>query len=149
MTAPDEGLMELARGLVLLLTHEDSDVMEWDDEKIAGLFATELAASDLARKAALVEKYRLGNLGTTIDKLTRERDALRDGMERLLDWTKAYPLEAFPEPDMKRAAQVLKDAGMTLDAVSASNFRHVLKRVAEIATEALSTLDAGGEHDQG
>lgn len=38
-----------------------------------------------------------------------------------------------------RPAKKLLDLGITIDAVSASNFRHVLKRVKEITDAALST----------
>lgn len=67
------------------------------------------------------------------DELARLREALGD----LRQWCNAYPVAVFPEPDLKCVAEVLKDAGLTLDAVSASNFRHVLKRVREITDAAL------------
>ena len=60
-------------------------------------------------------------------------DALRD----IIKWAEAYPLEVFPEPDLKRAARLLKTHGMTLDAISATAMRHVLKGVRRIAQEAL------------
>ena len=44
-------------------------------------------------------------------------------------WCRAYPLKVFPEPDFTRAAELLKAGGMNLDAISASNMRHVLTRV--------------------
>lgn len=62
-----------------------------------------------------------------------ERDELQERMDRIKSWCNAYPLSVFPEPDMTKAAEALKAAGLTLDAVSASNMRHVLKGVAEIA----------------
>jgi hypothetical protein len=43
----------------------------------------------------------------------------------------------FPEPDLKKAAEVLKANGMTLDAISASCMRHVVEGVGKIAREAL------------
>jgi hypothetical protein len=46
--------------------------------------------------------------------------------EMLASWAKAYPLDIFPEPDMKKAHAALQAEGMTLDAVSASNMRHVV-----------------------
>jgi len=52
-------------------------------------------------------------------------------MTRFNDWIKAYPLDIFPEPDFKKAHKVLKEHGMTLDAISASNMRHVLNGLKE------------------
>jgi len=48
---------------------------------------------------------------------------------RVEQWSHAYPETAFPEPDFKKAAQVLEDAGMTIDSISASNMRHVITRL--------------------
>ena len=52
-------------------------------------------------------------------------------------WMTAYPLRAFPEPDLKRAAEVLKAHGMTLDSISASNMRHVVQQIAPVADSLL------------
>jgi len=54
-------------------------------------------------------------------------------------WSKAYPLDIFPEPDFKKAASVLKQHGMTLDSISASNMRHVLEGLRD-EFEALEAL---------
>lgn len=70
-----------------------------------------------AREAALVER------------LERAEGAL----EQIETWSQAYPLAVFPEPDWKRVHEVLKAAGLRLDQVSASNMRHVITKVAEIA----------------
>ena len=58
-------------------------------------------------------------------------------IQRARDWCKAYPLAVFPEPDLKLAAKVLKDAGLTLDAVSASAMRHVLTGIVKPLADAL------------
>ena len=62
---------------------------------------------------------------------------LREALERLQTWAKAYPLNVFPEPDFKKVAVVLKAAGLSLDAVSASNMRHVISRAKDITDQAL------------
>ena len=67
-----------------------------------------------------------------IDRLTAENEAKDDVLRKIKDWCRAYPLEVFPEPDLKKAAKVLKEAGMTLDSISASNMRHVLKGIQKI-----------------
>jgi hypothetical protein len=62
----------------------------------------------------------------------------RTALERIIQWSEAYPLDVFPEPDLKKVREVLSAAGLSLDQVSASNMRHVITRVAEIARTALS-----------
>jgi hypothetical protein len=62
--------------------------------------------------------------------------------EEIGGWEQAYPLRAFPEPDLEKAATVLKASGMTLDAITASNMRHVVSRLAPSIHEAADALDA-------
>jgi hypothetical protein len=45
----------------------------------------------------------------------------------------------FPEPDLKKARQLLEAGGMTLDAISAHCMRHVVKGVGKIAKQALGS----------
>lgn len=61
----------------------------------------------------------------------------RTALERIVQWSEAYPLDVFAEPDLKKAREVLSAAGLSLDQISASNMRHVITRVAEIARSAL------------
>lgn len=60
-----------------------------------------------------------------------------DALEKLQAWADAYPLTIFPEPDFKRAHEVLTANGMTLDAISASNMRHVINGVRKLVDEGL------------
>jgi hypothetical protein len=50
--------------------------------------------------------------------------------ERIVEWSKAYPLDVFPKPDLLKARGLLEQGGMTLDAISADNMRHVVERLA-------------------
>lgn len=59
-------------------------------------------------------------------------ERLEDKLQKIKNWCEAYPLDIFPEPDFKKAAKVLKENGMTLDAISASNMRHVLNGIKKI-----------------
>jgi len=68
-----------------------------------------------------------------VNEYDRHESALRE----IADWARAYPLEAFPKPDLEKAHKVLKENGMTLDAISAHVARHVVERVGKIAQEAL------------
>jgi len=66
-------------------------------------------------------------------------DRMLDAIEKVLSWAAAYPISVFPEPDLKKAHELLKAGGMTLDAVSARAMRHVLKGVLGIMREALTS----------
>ena len=74
---------------------------------------------------------------TTIGAVIAERDRYREALERIDEWSKAYPLSVFPEPDFAKAHELLKAGGMGLDAISASNMRHVVEGVGKIARTAL------------
>jgi hypothetical protein len=65
-------------------------------------------------------------------------DRCEDALQKIEQWSEAYPLDIFPEPDWKRAAELLKAGGITLDAISAHCMRHVVEGVGKIAREALS-----------
>ena len=49
----------------------------------------------------------------------------------LNDWLRCYATDIFPEPDLAKAAVVLKDNGLTIDSLSANMGRHILTRVLE------------------
>lgn len=67
-----------------------------------------------------------------MDEVGYQIDEMQGKLFKLSQWVKAYPLDVFPEPDFKKAAKVLKDNGMTLDSISASNMRHVIDGVKRI-----------------
>ena len=71
-------------------------------------------------------------------ELEAENAKLKELFGRIQTWTKAYPLSAFPKPDLKKAHEALKAAGMTLDAISADAMRHVLEGLTKITDEALN-----------
>lgn len=83
-------------------------------------------------------------LSARVAELEDCRNTLLDALADLRQWADSYPLNIFPEPDFARAAKALADAGMTIDAISASNMRHVLSRVKTIADAALK----GVSHEQ-
>lgn len=66
-----------------------------------------------------------------------EIEKMREALEKIKDWTNAYPIEVFPEPDMKLAHETLKAAGISLDAISASNMRYILNGIKKIVDEAM------------
>lgn len=65
------------------------------------------------------------------------RDRYEEALRRIVAWSEAYPLANFPEPDWHKAREALQAAGITLDAISASNMRHVIDGDGKIARAAL------------
>jgi hypothetical protein len=72
-----------------------------------------------------------------IQELEAEIERLTQALTEIESWSRAYPLKAFPEPNLRKAADLLRAGGITLDAVSASAIRHVIEGVGEIARRAL------------
>ena len=50
--------------------------------------------------------------------LEAKLEAMERGLEEIIQWSEAYPLDVFPEPDFVKARKLLKDGGMTIDGIS-------------------------------
>ena len=98
--------------------------------------------AEIVEKTLNILNKTLEAAGEEMDKLRAKNAKLREALESIDTWAKAYPLNIFPKPDLKKAAQVLKDAGITLDAISADAMRNVLDGVKDIVSEALKRSDA-------
>ena len=85
----------------------------------------------------LVAAGLIGEAADEIMRLSDRNDELVDALHQIVSWSEAYPLDIFPEPDFKKANEVLKANGMTIDAISASAARHVMAGVGKIAHAAL------------
>jgi hypothetical protein len=89
----------------------------------------------------IVERLRVRNVPygwlELADNAADEINRLEEALQRIVQWSEAYPLDIFPEPDWAKARQLLEAGGITLDAVSAHNMRHVVESVGKIAREAL------------
>lgn len=90
---------------------------------------------DKSREIALENK--IISLRTQLAKTEARVEELEDFVQWVYDWHRAYPLGVFPEPDLKKAHEILKPHGMTVDAISASMGRHMLKRFGEQLQEIL------------
>lgn len=67
-------------------------------------------------------------------------DDLIEALQRIVQWSEAYPPDIFHEPssdECQRAHKLLTANGMTLDVFSASMGRHCLKGIGDIARGAL------------
>lgn len=78
-----------------------------------------------------------------MERLQNIIDVKNDALQRIIQWADAYPVDIFPEPDMKKAAAILEANGMSLDSISASNMRHVITLCAEIARTGLMSGEGG------
>lgn len=65
-------------------------------------------------------------------------DELIEALQRIVQWSEAYPIDVFPEPDLKKARELLAAGGITIDAISAHCMRHVVEGVGKIARDALA-----------
>jgi len=70
-----------------------------------------------------------------VNRRADQCDTLRtiaNKIHRIQTWIDAYPLKIFPDPNFKRAHEILMGHGISLDSISASNMRHVLNGIKEI-----------------
>lgn len=71
-------------------------------------------------------------------------EKINDTIREFKQWRdEAYPLDIFPEPDMKQVQGVLEFAHIRLDSVSAHMLRHVVKN----AVEKLEKLIGKDDHE--
>jgi parvulin-like peptidyl-prolyl isomerase len=67
-------------------------------------------------------------------------ERLEEALQRIAQWSDAYPLAGFPEPNeayYQRAHDALTEAGLSLDRLTAAAIRHVIAQVGKIAKDAL------------
>lgn len=74
-----------------------------------------------------------------LEQNEEREEILIDALNQIIHWSKAYPLDVFPEPDFVKVRELLDAGGIDLGAVSASNFRHVITEVAKIARNGLAS----------
>lgn len=77
------------------------------------------------------------DLNKLVKHLEDRIDDLETALYRIHQWSEAYPITVFPEPDLKKARELLEAGGITLDAISAHCMRHCVEGVGKIAKEAL------------
>jgi hypothetical protein len=66
-------------------------------------------------------------------------EKLENILWKITEWTKAYPLEAWPEPtksEWEKARAILEQHEINMDKFNVSNLRHVINGIAKIITEA-------------
>ena len=93
---------------------------------------------DVMRDLSLLElfdKIRAPSGATERLPVRNEVEELKTKMHKIVTWIDTYPLDVFPEPDFRKAHEVLMRHGMTLDSITASNMRRVLSGVRDIIDE--------------
>ena len=86
--------------------------------------------TDEAEKLARASLHQREEL---MERCERMEKALRD----IESWAHAYPVNVFPKPDLRRAAEILSINNMSLDAISADAMRHVLEGVINLVKDGL------------
>jgi hypothetical protein len=64
-----------------------------------------------------------------VDTLEARVEVSETKLNKINQWCDAYPLEVFPEPDLKKANSTLSLIGMSTDSIAASMARHVLTKL--------------------
>jgi hypothetical protein len=136
----------------LPVRYDHSFVMDADDEIVCNLLWTTHRKNWERRDEVCINEHsqltadlasaheQIRRLTEGIERANTRADKFHDGLYQIADWAKAYPVKIFPElssEDWANIADVLKVAGYSLDCVSASNMRHVITKVGEIAASAL------------
>lgn len=86
-----------------------------------------------------MEKYRVieGNVPVAdvrkvVDELEEQIEDLQGTIARIRAWCEAYPIDMFPDQDLKKADEVLKAAGISMSAMHGQWARHIMQGVARI-----------------
>lgn len=122
--------------------HTAKDQCKWEDQALRWQAHIEARSDDpdeITRLTADVKRLK-GVQQKVYSALLDEREKvarLTAALERIREWSDAYPLDVFPEPDWKKSEAVLSAAGLSLSAISAANMRHVISGVGSIARAAL------------
>jgi len=100
------------------------------DAFIAGSEVRQLVGEIRQQRQRLELAERLVRVDTALAKRVGDHIA-RDSelLGWLQNWLNCYATDIFPEPDLAKAAIVLKDNGLTIDSLSADMGRHILTKV--------------------
>jgi hypothetical protein len=133
---PDSELPIPERGDLIIWLLDQLDGFNRVERTDAGLIDWKMEAQ---RANRLLDGWeRVGRVDAALAKRVGDHIA-RDSQikARLTEWLRCYATDIFPEPDLTKAAEVLRANGMTIDSLSAEMGRHVLTKVLEMldATE--------------
>lgn len=75
-----------------------------------------------------------------MDGFEADNERMRDALEQIEQWIAAYPEAVFtpvPTDQLQRAGRVLREFGISMDAMHAEWARHILDGIHEIVRSAL------------
>ena len=99
--------------------------------KLTELYECETGKNPIYRNRNLADFHTLKYVNWLENRVSKF-DELEDKLQQILNWINAYPLEVFPEPDFKKAGEILKEFDISISAISASNMRYVLEGIKRI-----------------
>jgi len=131
MAHPDSELAIPDRGDLIIWLLDQLDGLNRIERTDAGLIDWKMEAQ---RANRLLDGWeRVGRVDAALAKRVGDHIARDSEIKlRLTEWLKCYATDIFPEPDLKKAAELLKANGMTIDSLSAEMGRHVLTKVLEM-----------------
>lgn len=136
MAHPDSALLAPDHGDLLIWLLDQLDGLNRIERTDAGLIDWKMEAQ---RANRLLDGWeRVGRVDAALAKRVGDHIARDSEIKaKLTEWLRCYATDIFPEPDLKKAAELLKANGMTIDSLSADMGRHVLTKVIEMldATE--------------
>ena len=86
-------------------------------------------------------------LRSQVARLEEQIESAQDEIQGIINWTNAYPLDVFIEPEKEvwgRANKILEENGISFTALNGSTMRHVINGVAEYAKKAYAALSGKG-----
>lgn len=98
------------------------------------MLATECTKADVLQGEVSAMRTAIEDLGGfAVKGFQRSTEAL----EKIVNWSEAYPLDVFPEPDLTEARRLLEAGGITLDSIAAYAIRYAVQGIGRIASEGL------------
>ena len=72
-----------------------------------------------------------------LNRIKDKVEKIEQSLNEIIRWEDAYPLDMFPEEDIEKAREILKEHGINLTNLMVHGMRHVVTRCAEIARKAM------------
>jgi hypothetical protein len=121
-----------------LMIPDHADLVIWLLDQLAGLNRVERTPAGMIDWK--MEAERANRLLDSWERCDRVDQSLAKRVGKMIgresrfkvyltEWLRCYALDIFPEPDLDKAAEVLKQNDMTIDQLSANMGRHILSRV--------------------
>jgi UDP-N-acetylglucosamine 2-epimerase len=104
--------------------------MELIDKKIEGDYSFAILKDEINKTILVTYHPELNRLKNKVEKI-------EESLNEIIRWEDAYPVDMFPEEDIEKAREILKENGISLTNLMVHSMRHVVTRCAEIARKAM------------